>query len=106
MPALLSMLSVMLTAYLIARRRGYATAAFPGMRGVAASFVAALPGLLLVFVIFGGIRAGIFTAVESAPIAVLYAVLVTAARVSSAHVARVSRRMHRAPRIRPASSCS
>ena len=36
------------------------------------------PGLLLVFVIFGGIRAGVFTAVESASIAVLYAVAVTA----------------------------
>jgi tripartite ATP-independent transporter DctM subunit len=77
-PALLLMLSVMVTAYLIARRRGYATAAFPGVRAVVTSFVAALPGLLLVFVIFGGIRAGIFTAVESASIAVLYAVLVTA----------------------------
>jgi tripartite ATP-independent transporter DctM subunit len=40
--------------------------------------VAALPGLLLVFVIFGGIRAGIFTAVESASVAVLYAIGVTA----------------------------
>jgi tripartite ATP-independent transporter DctM subunit len=77
-PALLLTLSVMLTAYLIARRRGYATAAFPGMRVVATTMVAALPGLLLVGVIFGGIRAGIFTAVESAAIAVLYAVLVTA----------------------------
>jgi tripartite ATP-independent transporter DctM subunit len=77
-PALLLTLTVMLTAYLIARRRGYATAAFPGMRVVATTMVAALPGLLLVGVIFGGIRAGIFTAVESAAIAVLYAVLVTA----------------------------
>ena len=37
-----------------------------------------MPGLLLVGVIFGGIRAGVFTAVESAAIAVVYAVLVTA----------------------------
>jgi tripartite ATP-independent transporter DctM subunit len=77
-PALLLMVSVMATAYLVARRRGYATAAFPGFRAVAVSFVAALPGLLLVFVIFGGIRAGIFTAVESAAVAVLYALGVTA----------------------------
>jgi tripartite ATP-independent transporter DctM subunit len=34
--------------------------------------------LLLVIVIFGGIRAGIFTAVESAAVAVIYALLVTA----------------------------
>jgi tripartite ATP-independent transporter DctM subunit len=77
LPALALMLSVMVTAYVVARRRGYATAQFPGLRVVARSFVAALPGLLLVFVIFGGIRAGVFTAVESAAVAVLYAVLVT-----------------------------
>ena len=63
---------------------------FPALRAVAVSFVAALPGLLLVFVIFGGIRAGIFTAVESAAVAVLYAVAVTAARLSAPRVARVS----------------
>ncbi len=77
-PALLLTLSVMVTAYLIARRRGYPTAEFPGLRIVATTMVAALPGLLLVVVIFGGIRAGIFTAVESAAVAVLYAVAVTA----------------------------
>ena len=42
-----------------------------------ARLVAALPGLLLVALIFVGIRAGIFTAVESAAIAVVYALLVT-----------------------------
>jgi tripartite ATP-independent transporter DctM subunit len=39
--------------------------------------VSALPGLLLVILIFVGIRAGIFTAVESAAIAVVYALLLT-----------------------------
>ncbi len=77
-PALLLTLSVMVTAYLIARRRGYPMAEFPGLRTVATTMIAALPGLLLVVVIFGGIRAGIFTAVESAAVAVLYAVAVTA----------------------------
>jgi tripartite ATP-independent transporter DctM subunit len=62
----------------VARKRGYETAAFPGVRVIAVRMVAALPGLLLVFVIFGGIRAGIFTAVESASVAVLYAIGVTA----------------------------
>ena len=76
-PGLLLVIAVMLSAYFVARRRGYPTARFPGLRAAALSFVAALPGLLLVFVIFGGIRAGIFTAVESAAIAVLYAVVVT-----------------------------
>jgi len=77
-PALMLIVSMMLTAYIIARRRRYAAAPFPGFRAAARSMVAALPGLLLVFVIFGGIRAGVFTAVESASIAVLYAVVVTA----------------------------
>jgi tripartite ATP-independent transporter DctM subunit len=77
-PALLLMAGVMLVAYAVARKRGYETAAFPGVRVIAVRMVAALPGLLLVFVIFGGIRAGIFTAVESASVAVLYAIGVTA----------------------------
>jgi tripartite ATP-independent transporter DctM subunit len=77
-PALLLMLGVMTAAYVVARHRGYPTAAFPGFGTVAVRFVAALPGLLLVFVIFGGIRAGIFTAVESAAVAVFYALGVTA----------------------------
>ncbi len=78
LPALLLMVSVMLAAYFVARSRGYPTAAFPGLNAVATSLVAALPGLLLVLVIFGGIRAGVFTAVESASVAVLYALAVTA----------------------------
>jgi tripartite ATP-independent transporter DctM subunit len=77
-PALLLMIAIMVTAYLIARRRGYATENFPGIAAVATRLIAALPGLLLVFLIFGGIRLGIFTAVESASIAVLYALVVTA----------------------------
>lgn len=77
-PALLLTLTLMVTGWLIARKRGYAVEAFPGMRAVLRRFIAALPGLLLVALIFVGIRAGIFTAVESAAIAVVYALFVTA----------------------------
>lgn len=76
-PALLMTLVVMTTGWLIARKRNYAVEPFPGFRQVLIRFIAALPGLLLVAMIFFGIRAGIFTAVESASIAVAYAVLVT-----------------------------
>jgi tripartite ATP-independent transporter DctM subunit len=76
-PALLLTVTLMLTGWIIARRRGYAVERFPGLRTVGARFVAALPGLLLVALIFVGIRAGIFTAVESASIAVFYALAVT-----------------------------
>ncbi len=76
-PALLLALGVMAAAYLLARARNYPTESFPGFAAVLTRLIAAIPGLLLIFVIFGGIRAGIFTAVESASVAVLYALLVT-----------------------------
>ena len=76
-PALLMTAVLMFTGWAIARRRGYATEPFPGFREVLLRFVSALPGLMLVAMIFFGIRAGIFTAVESASIAVAYALLVT-----------------------------
>jgi tripartite ATP-independent transporter DctM subunit len=76
-PALLLTVTLMITGWWIARRRGYAVEAFPGWREVLVRFIASLPGLLLVAMIFIGIRAGVFTAVESAAIAVLYAILVT-----------------------------
>jgi tripartite ATP-independent transporter DctM subunit len=76
-PALMLAVGIMAAAYFLARARGYPTEPFPGFRKVGVRFVAAIPGLLLVLVIFGGIRAGIFTAVESAAVAVIYALLVT-----------------------------
>ncbi len=76
-PALLMTVVLMVTGWLIARRRGYGVEAFPGFPAVLKRLVSALPGLGLVALIFVGIRAGIFTAVESAAIAVVYALLVT-----------------------------
>ncbi|TWH15103.1 MULTISPECIES: TRAP transporter large permease [Pseudoxanthomonas] len=76
-PALMMTATLMTTGYLVARRRGYGVELFPGWRAVLLRLVAALPGLGLVTLIFVGIRAGIFTAVESAAIAVVYALLVT-----------------------------
>lgn len=77
LPALLMTAVLMATGWLIARRRNYATERFPGISVLALRLVSALPGLLLVAMIFIGIRAGIFTAVESAAVAVVYALLVT-----------------------------
>jgi TRAP-type C4-dicarboxylate transport system permease large subunit len=75
---LLLTVALMITGAVMARRRRYATEAFPGFRVVLSRLMAALPGVLLVGVIFGDIRAGVFTAIESASIAVVYAVAVTA----------------------------
>lgn len=75
-PALMLALGVMGAAWWLAKVRGYPVETFPGWGAVLSRFVAAIPGLLMIFVIFGGIRAGIFTAVESSAIAVLYALAV------------------------------
>ncbi len=77
LPALLMTAALMVTGYLVARKRGYGVEPFPGMRAVFARLLSALPGLGLVALIFIGIRAGIFTAVESGAIAVVYALFVT-----------------------------
>lgn len=76
-PALLMTVVLMFTGWAVACRRGYGVEVFPGMRAVLLRLVSALPGLGLAGLIFFGIRAGIFTAVESAAIAVVYALLVT-----------------------------
>src|SRR5688500_2816400 len=76
-PALLMTAVLMLTGWVVARHRGYGVEPFPGMRAVMMRLISALPGLGLVALIFFGIRAGIFTAVESAAIAVIYALVVT-----------------------------
>ena len=78
-PALLMTLALMVTGYVVARRRGYGVEPFPGLRAVLLRLLSALPGLGLVALIFVGIRAGVFTAVESAAVAVVYALLVTVA---------------------------
>lgn len=75
-PGLLLAAALMVTAYVVARRRGYPSDPFPGLRAVGRYLVVALPGLLLIGIIFGGVRSGVFTATESSCIAVIYALLV------------------------------
>ncbi|MBR2655694.1 TRAP transporter large permease [Yoonia sp.] len=76
-PGLLLALSLMVAAWFVARKRGYPTEPFPGLRMVGVLFVSALPGLILVAIIFGGVRSGVFTASESSNIAVVYALFIT-----------------------------
>ena len=77
LPGLLLAVSLMVTAYIVARKRGYPTEPFQGFAQVGRFAVIAVPGLLLIAIIFGGVRSGIFTATESSCIAVIYALLVT-----------------------------
>lgn len=75
-PGLLLAAALMVTAYIVARRRGYPSEPFPGFTRVLYFLVSAFPGILLIGIIFGGVRSGVFTATESSCIAVLYAFLV------------------------------
>ena len=76
-PGLLLAIALMVAAWLVARKRGYPTEPFPGVRMLGVLLASAVPGLILVAIIFGGVRSGIFTASESSCIAVVYAFLVT-----------------------------
>lgn len=77
LPGLLLAAALMVTTYFVARRRGYPSEPFPGARVIGRYAVAAIPGLILIGIIFGGVRSGIFTASESSNIAVVYALFVT-----------------------------
>ena len=77
LPALILTLSNLTAAYLVAVKRGYPAGTFPGWSIVARSFAAALPGLFVVVLILVGILSGVFTATESAAIAVLYTLALT-----------------------------
>jgi tripartite ATP-independent transporter DctM subunit len=75
-PGLMLAGALMIAAYLVAVKRGYPTGIFPGWPAVARTFAVATPGILLIFIIFGGVRSGWFTATESSCVAVLYALLI------------------------------
>jgi tripartite ATP-independent transporter DctM subunit len=76
-PGLMLAGSLMVAAYIVAVRRGYPAGTFPGWSMVGRTLVIATPGLLLIGIIFGGVRSGIFTATESSCVAVVYALFIT-----------------------------
>lgn len=75
-PGLLLAAALMFTAWYVAKQRGYPSEPFPGFSKVLYYFASSAPGILLIAIIFGGVRSGVFTATESSCIAVLYAMLV------------------------------
>ncbi|KYG98494.1 TRAP transporter large permease [Bradyrhizobium sp. DOA1] len=77
LPALVLMVCMLVAAYAVAVKRGYPAGKFPGWAEVFRSLAAALPGLLIVGIILAGILSGVFTATESAAIAVTYTILLT-----------------------------
>jgi tripartite ATP-independent transporter DctM subunit len=77
LPAILLSVCNLAAAYFVAIRRGYPALPRPASEVVWASVAAAVPGLLVMVIILGGIVSGVFTATESASVAVIYSTLLT-----------------------------
>jgi tripartite ATP-independent transporter DctM subunit len=78
-PGLLLGVGLMLVAGVIAARRRYPVAGRPALALMAGTFVRALPSLLLIVIVMGGIIAGIFTATEASAVAVVYSLVLAVA---------------------------
>lgn len=76
-PGLLQGLGLMFVAGFISKRNGYPLAPKRTLREAFEITLAAVPSFLLVFIVIGGIIAGIFTATEASAIAVIYALILS-----------------------------
>lgn len=76
-PGILMGLGLMVTVYLISKKRKYYKSSFPGFKLVFRAFLRAFPSLLLPVVTIGGILKGFFTPTEAGVIAVMYAFVLT-----------------------------
>ncbi|MCO6476586.1 MAG: TRAP transporter large permease subunit [Phaeodactylibacter sp.] len=76
-PGILTGLFLMTVAAVWAKRKGFSRGKRSTLREVVRSFLDALPSLLLLIVVIGGIVAGIFTATEASAVAVLYCLVLT-----------------------------
>ncbi len=74
-PGILTGLFLMVVAYFWAKKKGYPTSNKSNIQDVVSSFIDALPSLLLLLIVIGGIVIGLFTATEASAIAVLYALV-------------------------------
>jgi tripartite ATP-independent transporter DctM subunit len=74
-PGLLCSAALIVTVWLISRRRGYGGGTPASGRERLEALLQAIPALLLPLFIVGGVRFGIFTATEAGAAALLYAVL-------------------------------
>ncbi|MEM9884789.1 MAG: TRAP transporter large permease subunit [Bacteroidota bacterium] len=77
LPGILTGLFLMLVAGIWAKRKGFPVGERTAISEVLRTFWAALPSLLLLIIVIGGIVAGIFTATEASAVAVLYCLILT-----------------------------
>ncbi len=77
LPGILVGFGLMSVSLVIALRRKYPTGRRESLNFALKKFLDAIPSLLLIIIVIGGIIAGIFTATEASAIAVIYALFLT-----------------------------
>ena len=76
-PGILTGLLLMITAAIWSKRENFPSGKRTTIGELFRTFINAFPSLLLLFVVIGGIVAGIFTATEASAVAVLYCLILT-----------------------------
>ncbi|MCR6098262.1 TRAP transporter large permease [Salipaludibacillus agaradhaerens] len=77
LPGIMMGLAVMIVAYIIAKKEKYPVSPKPTFKEGVQVVLQALPSLMLIFIVIGGIVAGVFTATEGAAVAVLYSLVLS-----------------------------
>lgn len=77
LPGILWGLGVMIVAAIFAKKFGYQSAERPTFKQGLMVFVDAIPSLLLIVIVIGGILGGVFTATEGSAISVVYSLLLS-----------------------------
>ncbi|MFK3939367.1 TRAP transporter large permease [Alkalihalobacillus sp. NPDC078783] len=76
-PGILWGLAVMVVAFIIAKKKGYIASPESRVHSPLKVIWEAIPSLFLIFIIIGGIIAGVFTATEASAIAIVYSLILS-----------------------------
>ena len=76
-PGILWGLACLIVAYIIAKKYGYVSNYSYSLKETGKIILNALPSLLLIFIVIGGIISGIFTATEGSVVAVVYSLILS-----------------------------
>lgn len=91
LPGILWAIACMVVAFIIAKKRNYPTSERVSAKVALKTFFDAIPSLMLIVIVIGGILAGIFTATEAAAVAVAYTLILALAykAVKLKHLPRI-----------------
>jgi tripartite ATP-independent transporter DctM subunit len=77
LPGILMGLAVMVVAYFLAKKNNYTVSEKVSPKDAIKVILQAIPSLMLIVIVIGGIVAGVFTATEGAAVAVLYSLVLS-----------------------------